>query len=119
MDRDVLKRALLEQFVPYDTAVQKKLEYLQSDNVFADAAYDTVVQEDNLGDVSLVNAFNESSFSSQVPAYQSPTASNYAAPTENPENVPDKAQIDAHKQNIAARIAALRGISLPGGYIEK
>ena len=122
MDREELKQTLYDQFEPLEVAVQKKLEYLQGDDVFSIDNYaeysDGALSEDD----SLTNAFNTTISPQSAPMYQnqvqetmreiqSTSQPRYAA------EQPTADSIASHKQNIAAKIAALRGISMPGDYI--
>lgn len=111
MDKDELKQILREQFEPFEKAVQKKLEYLQSDNVFADMASD-YYSNAPVTDSSLEDAFDYFSEAKPIPAYREPQENIDSA---EPRNM---ASISERKQNIAARIAAMRGISMPGDYID-
>lgn len=119
MDRNELKRILKEQAEPMDAAVMKKLTYLQSDEVFTDV----FVDEEN-DDDSLFNAF-VGTVKPTVPVYQQPTVSEVGvrekgvAPGDLVAEKATAQSIVEHKQNIAAKIAALRGISLPGDYLHK
>ena len=117
MDKDELKRILHEQFEPLQTAVQKKLDYLQSDNVFADDTYRSVIEDNPMGDDSLANAFNSNTTAQPIPAYK-PTLDDEYNTYSAPKASPERSQLEEHKHNIAARIAALRGISMPGDYIK-
>lgn len=101
MDRKELKQTLRNQATSIDEAVQKKLAYLTGDNPFA-------VEEDNLTD----NAFTELLMNDNTAPIQPKTIS-------EPLTVEDK--ISAHKQSLAEKIAALRGIStpIPSGYIHR
>lgn len=117
MDNNVLKQTLREQAEPLDAAVQKKLEYLQSDDVFS---LDNAYQQPEM---SVEEAFQ--TFASAQP--QQPEIRPQKLNTVDPQQqaVPSpfgqvsQDTMNAHKQNIAARIAALRGISLPGDYAMK
>lgn len=122
MDRAELKKTLHEQFEPLETAVQKKLEYLQSDNVFSVDAYTGNDDFGSMEDDSLANAFGSTMSAQTAPVYQnhiqetmqqiqSVSQPKYASET------PTASSIATHKQNIAAKIAALRGISMPGDYL--
>lgn len=127
MDSNFLKKTLHEQTEPLDIAVQKKLAYLKSDDVFTletnsyidDSVYDGA--DDN--DMSIEDAF--ATFASAQPhntADTKPAGLNKIASkplNEIKEEQATAETINAHKQNIAARIAALRGISMPGDYILK
>lgn len=106
-----------------EQAVIKKLAYLQSDDIFADD--DVLETQDD--DDSLLAAFNESIATKPVsaPLYKQPSAKEFYQTTQNTAQPKYTAQpptpqsIEEHKQNIAARIAALRGISTPGDYLRK
>ena len=123
MDKLELKRVLHEQFVPLQQATQQKLAYLQSDEVFLDNP-NILPQskQSELSDDSLANAFMATNTPHTVSAYSQPNIDDYnrmqAAP--NPQYIseqPTQQSIQTSKQNLAARIAALRGISLPGDYL--
>lgn len=121
MDKAEIKRLLREQTEPLSQAVAKKLAYLQSDDVFTDTADAPV----SLNDESLMNAFSETASPTVVPSYTQPKAQEFYT---DPQSVitpkyadatPSPDRIEEHKQNIAAKIAALRGISMPGDYLRK
>lgn len=119
MDKTEIKKLLKEQVEPMDNAVKRKLEYLQSDDVFMEE-YATKEQ----GDVSLINAFSENMPSINVPSYPQSSAREFYQTAQNrPEpkyiSEPTSQSIDTHKQNIAARIAALRGMSMAGDYLKR
>ncbi len=118
MDRNELKRTLHEQFIPMREAVQKKLEYLQSDDVFTDSPYSIEDDDVNMEDDDLMNAFGGSG-STQPPAAprQQPPAAGYQATQQAAAQGAPEASSPA--QNMAARIAALRGISMPGDYLRR
>jgi hypothetical protein len=123
MDRAELKHTLHEQFVPFEQAVANKLEYLQGDNVFA-VDEEPINQISEIGDDSLEKAFNMTLGLADVPIYKDLTVQDVkkmqVAP--QPQNLPESPNQDniaAQKQNIAAKIAALRGISMPGDYLRK
>lgn len=118
MDKAEIKKILKEQFEPMDNAVKRKLKYLQSDDVFTEE-YAT-----DESDISLMNAFGENMISIASPLYPQPSAREfYQSSKEKTEpkyvSEPTSQSIDEHKQNIAAKIAALRGISMPGDYLKR
>ena len=121
MDKAEIKRLLREQTEPLSQAVTKKLAYLQSDDVFTDTANAPVSLNDN----SLMNAFSETASPTAVPAYTQPKAQDFYAGLQSAtapqyaDAQPSQDSIEEHKQNIAAKIAALRGISMPGDYLRK
>ena len=122
MDKAELKRTLHEQFVPFDMAVQNKLEYLQSDDVFNVNDY-AAYNDNSAGDDSLENAFGSMYVAPTPPVYQAPAPEEVKRMQEAPQptyagnSAPTQSSISEHKQNIAAKIAALRGISMPGDYL--
>lgn len=123
MDKSELKRVLHNQFEPLERAAMSKLSYLQSDDVFSADSYSAYAELDSFGsDDSLENAFNETLSPPTPPMYQAPAPEeiqhikqapqpSYAGATPSPDS------IATHKQNMAAKIAALRGISMPGDYL--
>ena len=121
MNRAELKKTLYAQFVPFAQAVQNKLDYLKSDDVFgADSysSYNVVSDEDD----SLEKAFNSTLSASNIPPYQNPPMEEIRQMKQAPQptyvnQAPTDALVNTHKQNLAARIAALRGISMPGDYL--
>lgn len=121
MDKSELKRTLHDQFVPMEKAVKNKLIYLQSDDVFNTENY--AAYTDNLGeDDSLENAFSASVTTPAKPMYQAPSPEEVRQMQQAPQpsyagEAPTQDSILSHKQNMAARIAALRGISMPGDYL--
>ena len=119
MDKAEIKKLLKEQIEPMDCAVKRKLEYLQSDDVFTEE-YTTKVQDD----ISLMNAFSENMPSINAPVYSQPSArefyqSNQSRPEPKYVSEPTSQSINEHKQNIAAKIAALRGMSMAGDYLKR
>ncbi|MEE6207911.1 MAG: hypothetical protein VZR95_07655 [Alphaproteobacteria bacterium] len=121
MDDSFLRRTLHEQCEPLDLAVQKKLEYLKSDDVFSLENYTEEKPVET--EMSVEDAF--AAFTSAQPnniAEKKPAGLNSVASKPFIEIKVEEATaetINTHKQNIAARIAALRGISMPGDYALK
>lgn len=120
MDNTEIKRILREQAEPLDRAVSKKLAYLQSDEVFTDGIDEEQIPQN---DDSLLSAFLMTSQPASVPQYKHQEIKevvNNAQPNYRPryiEQEPTSQSIEDHQQNIAAKIAALRGISMPGDYL--
>lgn len=117
MDKVELKKVLHEQFAPMTEAVQRKLEYLQSEEVFTDNPY-YPFENDNEGDSELLSAFGGNT------NVQPPRPAQSPAPAASPRAIPvspagQSAAAPAQPQNMAARIAALRGISMPGDYLAR
>jgi len=103
-----------------DKAVSQKLAYLQSDEVFTDGIEEETPQNDD----SLLSAFAMPSQPASVLQYQQQPSAREVITNNKPEyrpryieNAPTEQSIEDHKQNIAAKIAALRGISMPGDYL--
>ena len=124
MDKLELKRVLHEQFVPLQQATQQKLAYLQSDEVFMDTPYAVPNKTSELQDDTLANAFAAGNIARNVPVYSQPSMEDFnrMQATPSPQYVseqPTQQSIQTSKQNLAAKIAALRGISLPGDYLRK
>ncbi|MBR1600488.1 MAG: hypothetical protein IJ677_02795 [Alphaproteobacteria bacterium] len=119
MNKSEVKRLLKEQAEPMKEAIRRKLEYLQSDDVFTEKG-ENAAKDDN----SLMEAFSEVELN-VVPSYTQPSARElYQLDQTTPQpqyasQPPTPQSIDEHKQNIAAKIAALRGISMPGDYLRK
>lgn len=116
MDNNVLKQTLRDQFEPLAAAVQRKLEYLKSDDVFS---LDNVYQQPEM---SVEEAFQAFASAQPQQPEERPQKLNTAVPQQtasSPLGQASEEAMNAHKQNIAARIAALRGISLPGDYAIK
>lgn len=119
MDKFELKELLKAQTEPMAQAVEKKLAYLRSDEVFTDEEFQQNSQNDN----SLLDAFSEATATPYIHQYQQPTAKEIASNARNGmfarqiENEDFEQNIEKHNQNIAAKIAALRGISMPGDYL--
>lgn len=120
MDKAEIKQLLKEQVEPLSQAVAKKLAYLQSDDVFTET-----IEHVSLNDDSLMNAFSETSSPTEIPAYTQPKAQEFYTDSQNltqPKYVvrePTQDSIEEHTKSIAAKIAALRGISMPGDYLRK
>ena len=110
MDKDELKKILHEQFEPIELAAKRKLMYLQSDNVFLDAANEEDTEEKPVTDSSLEDAFSYFSAPQPVSAYEEPKET-------GDNTMRDMSGIRERKQNIAARIAAIKGLSMPGDYL--
>lgn len=91
---------LREQAVSMDTAVAKKLSFLQSDEAF----------ENNYLQNVKYDGYREAFNNGEKPKI--PLSKSVNQPTCQHLN-------DEHKQNISARLAALRGLSMPGDYITK
>lgn len=109
MDKNELKRVLHEQFAPIAEAVQRKLAYLQSEDVFTDNPYPFESDGDsNNDDSALMSAFGgTSNIAPSVPSAATPRAISIPSAGNSEPAAP------AQPQNMAARIAALRGISMP------
>lgn len=122
MNRDELKQTLTEQFEPFGSAVRKKLAYLQSNDVFTDYDEDAYSQPSSEY-LSVEDAF--STFADAKPydiEDTKPKALNngaYKPVSTIKVEQPTTETIQSHKQNIAAKIAALRGVSMPGDYLNK
>lgn len=100
MDRNILKKTLHEQAAPMAEAVKNKLAYLQGDDVFLNS--DEQHSEPLFTDLLMT----------QGQPKKMPTK-----PVE-PQSTADK--IATHKQSVAAKIAALRGVStMPGEYLNR
>ncbi|MBQ7632525.1 MAG: hypothetical protein IJS88_00220 [Alphaproteobacteria bacterium] len=125
MDKTELKQTLITQFIPLDEAAQKKLDYLQSDDVFTDNQY--VLEEDTNKEIgnkddSLMNAFAATVNSVAPHTQHQPQISEYhpqpaTSSSQQQTNQPSATASDS--RSIAARIAALRGISMPGDYLKR
>lgn len=118
MDKLEIKKMLKAQIEPMDQAVDKKLAYLKSDDVFT-APDEPVLNNDN----SLWEAFSGEISKPSVPMFNQPSPRELyqsiqsALQPKYVEEKPTQSTIEQHKQNIAAKIAALRGISMPGDYL--
>lgn len=113
MDRIILKQTLHEQAIPLADAVAKKLAYLQSDEVFTEAA--------NAGNPTAMDDFT-SAFGGLTASAPQPVATpTRPQATAVPQPAPEVDATPADpKQHIRDRIAQLRGInSMPGGYLKK
>lgn len=123
MDRQLIKNTLKEQAEPMSQAVAKKLAYLQSDDVFVEEGNEISTPRE---DDSLLAAFSETVQPANIPTYNQPTAEELnktsvstATQPRYVSQAPTEQSISNHKQNLAARIAALRGISSPGDYLRR
>lgn len=121
MDRNELKNTLHEQFAPMDEAVQKKLEYLQSDDVFTDNPYMQDDGGDDLGGDSLMSAFGATGNSAAPKIEKQPPIAGYtpSPAAAAPQQPAAQSPTASSSQSMAARIAALRGISMPGDYLKR
>jgi len=116
MTRNEVKQLLQEQILSFDEAVKQKMAYLQSDDVFAidENIYDTNNKEQ---DNSLENAFNSQMV--QPLKYNQPKSENDKTNNFVPQSINHSYTVEEYRKNIAAKIAALRGLSLPGDYMRK
>ncbi len=121
MDKTELKQTLRSQFIPMSEAVQNKLNYLMGDNVF--------LSEDFISDdTSLEDAFNmqtstDKEFNIEEAFNSEATVSNTKI-TELTEKIHNNQHatnvpFEERKKSVAAKIAALRGIAMPGDYLNK
>lgn len=122
MNRSELKKTLFEQHEALDRAVLNKLAELQNDSDLND---ESDIQSDDF-DSSLVSAFNHSEADTIQPSYNDAEITNtfdyYSKSGTQPRYIgeaPTEQSIQQHKENISAKIAALRGLSLPGEYLKK
>ena len=109
MDNGQLKKYLLEQKQPLDQAVEKKLAYLKSDEIFLDPFADWKLSKSNvekdLDDMAFEEAFGiveNQSFSTTHNVTQ-PVNQSQASQDEAPARAP---------MSMAERIALLRGSSM-------
>lgn len=124
MDKKELKQALIDQFVPYDEAVQDKLDYLQSDDVFSSPG---VMEEDETDELSLEDAFGDEVNSGSRRAshrhqedYDDEDYDDEDYDEDDEDYDEDEDSRPRKPQTMAEKIAALRGISaMPGDYIRK
>ena len=116
MNRSEIKQILQEQSGTFDEAVKQKMVYLQSDDVFT---IDENIYEaaNNEQDNSLEDAFNSNT--TQPPKYNRPEPENVASGNFVPQSINRSYTVEEYRQNIAAKIAALRGLSLPGDYMRR
>ena len=130
MDDKELFNTLNEQKIPLDVAVEQKLAYLQSDNVFSPdddyylthfATYTNTQSRDNSDDDELLSAFG-----AQSEKQPTNSLSNMRIQPQRIEVPRSAAQPQAQNQqqnapmSLADRIAALRGaISVPNEYKRK
>ena len=100
MDRNILKKTLQEQVIPMAEAVKNKLAYLQGDDVFLNSD----------------EQHSEPLFTDLLMTQGQPKK--ISSKTVEPQNTADKVAV--HKQSVAAKIAALRGVStMPGEYLNR
>ena len=100
MDRNILKKTLQEQATPMAEAVKNKLAYLQGDDVFS-------VPNQQQTEVHFTDLLMMQGQPKKMPT----------KPVE-PQSTADKVAV--HKQSVAAKIAALRGVStMPGQYLNR
>jgi hypothetical protein len=98
MDRNILKNTLQKQIVPMSEAVNRKLAYLKGEKVFA------------IEDEETTQTFTDLLIEEGKTTKPQP----HIEPTE----ITDK--IATHKQTVAEKIAALRGITAtPGQYLNR
>ncbi len=100
MDRNILKKTLQEQVIPMAEAVKNKLAYLQGDDVFS-------VPNQQQTEVHFTDLLMMQGQPKKI-----------SSKTVEPQNTADKVAV--HKQSVAAKIAALRGVStMPGEYLNR
>ena len=110
MDNKQLKKYLLEQNMPIEQAVEKKIAYLQSDDAFVEPFSDWNVPSSNVAksaeDLSFEEAFGVVQTAKPVVRPGAPKVSPQmpASSTEAPEQPAANAPM-----TMAQRIAALRG----------
>ena len=98
MDRNILKRTLQKQVIPMSEAVNRKLAYLKGDEVFTTQMEETTQTFTDL-------LIGEGKTTKPQPHIE-------------PSEI--TAKIATHKQTVAEKIAALRGIStMPGQYLNR
>ena len=130
MNKEELKNALREQYEPLNEAVNRKLtEFVHDCDLtedFADENDDMENAEDDNFDSSLSSAFQNNNEPYSAPDYQdhniNELVDNYGHPSPEPQYIgerPTQQSISEHRDNMSARIAFLRGISLPGDYLQK
>lgn len=102
MDRYELKETLRNQVEPISEAVRKKLQYLNSEDVF-------LTSEDTSDEV----------FTELLAGNDGADATTASRKVEEPTATIDK--IAVHKQSLAEKIAALRGVSsaVPNEYLKR
>jgi hypothetical protein len=115
MDRALLKRTLKQQATPMKTAVAQKLAYLQGDDVFTTDDYvtpDLVVGHEAEEDIA-------GAFGGITPQTHRQSAASDVQPMPYHNTEPTQmTPFEEHKQSIAEKIAALRGIkTMPGEYL--
>ena len=99
MDRNLLKNTLRKQVIPMSEAVSSKLAYLMGDEVFT-----TNNEETSQTFTDLLIVENKTTKPQQEKI--------------EPTNISEK--IATHKQTVAEKIAALRGITAaPGQYLNR
>lgn len=124
MDRQKLKNLLHEQSSPFDEAVQKKLDYLMSDDVFSleNNPYANSfrnIQIDDEDEFSHAFSDDDSSFDE---AFDDEYEDGYEDVDEDDydDEEDGEASQAAAPKTLAERIAMLRGVStLPGSYLNK
>lgn len=120
MDRALLKQTLKQQSMPMKTAVAQKLAYLQSDDVFMTDDYvtpDFVIAHGAEDDFAGAFGGGMSQAQRQSVAATSATSNIQSAQYHNTEPT-QMTSFEEHKQSIAEKIAALRGIkTMPGEYL--
>ncbi len=125
MDRQKLKNLLHEQSSPFDEAVQKKLDYLMSDDVFSleNNPYANSfrnIQIDDEDEFSHAFSDDDSSFDEAFDdEYEDDGYEDVDEDDYGDEEDGEVSQTAAPK-TLAERIAMLRGVStLPGSYLNK
>lgn len=98
MDRNILKRTLQKQVIPMSEAVNRKLAYLKGDEVFT-------IEDEKTTQTFTDLLIGEGKTTKPQPHIE-------------PSEITVK--IATHKQTVAEKIAALRGIStMPGQYLNR
>ena len=130
MNRQELKQTLKNQALSFDVDVQKKLLYLQGDNVSSedeeipsyvpaeDDFLEAFVDEPD-SPVSSLKSANSYFQSFEYNNLREKALHNQYVTDEDdyPQATRQKSEYQDRKRSFAERIAALRGVSLPGDYL--
>ena len=123
MNNIEIKQILKKQAASFNEDVQKKLRYLRGEDVFVSDFYHydfSALAEDELLSAFLHSSDSKSVFS-EVDSRSIGTHDQDAYSVKKQETSLLKREDDylRRKKQIASRIAALRGTSLPGEYLRK
>ncbi len=120
MDNIKLENTIKAQKIPFDQAVEKKLAYLKSDDVFSSDGDEYISVFKNLISSEKINREEgelAAAFQSLISSPETKSMTQNVGVSGSTHQVEPHRRTDEHKMTIAERIAALRGaINVPPEY---